>query len=344
MDLSLFDYQLPPDRIAQYPAERRDASRLLALDRMSGGLEDRLFSELPDLLRPGDLLVLNDSRVIPARLLGQLADSDREIELLLIRELAPARWEALARPARALKPGGVVVVGDGAVAVRVAERLGEGRRLVEFPAGMEVLTLLRRHGVPPLPPYIARHCKPGAEDWERYQTVYAKHDGSVAAPTAGLHFTEEVLSRLQGRGVGIEVLTLHVGPGTFQPIRAARVEAHRMEAERMEVPGTVAVAIDRAKSEGHRVIAVGTTTTRALESAARDGRVHPLVGEADLFIYPGYRFRVIDGLLTNFHLPRSSLLCLVSAFAGREQVLAAYRHAVEKGYRFYSYGDAMLIA
>ncbi len=344
MDASLFDYQLPPERIAQYPAEQRDAARLLVCDRAAGGWEDRAFGELPELLRQGDCLVVNDSRVIPARLLGRLEPGGARVELLFVRAAAGSAWEALARPAKRCRPGAVIRLGDGPARVRVIAVANEGRRIVEVDGGGSVQELLQRYGVPPLPPYIARHQKPGQEDWERYQTVYAARDGSVAAPTAGLHFTPALLDRLRARGVAIETLTLHVGPGTFRPIRAARVEAHWMEAEEVTISAEAADAVNRAKAEERRVVAVGTTTCRALESAADEGgRVRSLSGPTDLFVYPGYRFKVIDALLTNFHLPRSSLLLLVCAFAGRELVLDAYRHAVEAGYRFYSYGDAMLV-
>ena len=344
MDVALFDYPLPPERIAQYPTEQRDAARLLVCDRAAGRWADRAFAELPDLLRPGDVLVLNDSRVIPARLLGRLEPEGHPVELLFLKVLDPLRWEALARPAKRCRPGAVVVFGDGQVRVRVAAVAGEGRRIVELQGGGSVREVLDRHGVPPLPPYITRHQKPGQEDWERYQTVYAARDGSVAAPTAGLHFTPALLDRLRARGIAVETLTLHVGPGTFRPIRSPRVEAHRMEAEEVEISAAAADAINGAKGKGRRIVAVGTTTCRALESAADEqDRVRPMSGPTGLFIYPGHRFKVIDALLTNFHLPRSSLLLLVCAFAGREFVLDAYRHAVEAGYRFYSYGDAMLI-
>lgn len=344
MDVSLFDYTLPPDRIAQYPAEQRDASRFLVGDRATGRWEDRVFAELPDLIWRGDVLVVNDSRVIPARLLGRLEPGGAQVELLFVRAVGGAAWEALAKPGKRCHPGAVVVFGDGQARARVVAVAGEGRRIVELEGGGSVREVLERYGVPPLPPYITRHQKPGEEDWERYQTVYARHDGSVAAPTAGLHFTPALLDRLRAAGIAIETLTLHVGPGTFRPIRAARVEAHRMEAEDVTISPAVAEAINRAKGEGRRVIAVGTTTCRALESAAdEDGRVRPLSGPTDLFIYPGYRFKVLDALLTNFHLPRSSLFLLVCAFAGRELTLDVYRHAVKAGYRFYSYGDAMLI-
>lgn len=338
MDLALLDYQLPPDRIAQYPVEPRDASRLLVLDRATRRWEDRKFVDLSDLLRPGDCLVVNDSRVIPARLRGRLPNGD-PVELLFLRDLTGSRWEALARPAKRCRVGATLEVGG--LSARVVEAKPDGRRLIELHAG-SVEALLDRHGLPPLPPYIRRPAEP--LDRERYQTVYARRDGSVAAPTAGLHFTEELLERLRARGVDALRLTLHVGPGTFRPIRGARVEEHRMEAEWVEIPEATASAVNRARAEGRRVIAVGTTTTRALEGAATDDdRVRPGSGATDLFISPGYRFRAVDALLTNFHLPRSTLLVLVSAFAGRELILDAYRHAVDAGYRFYSYGDAMLI-
>ena len=344
MDLSLFDYHLPPERIAQYPAEQRDASRLLVGDRARGRWEDRVFGELPGLLRGGDLLVLNDSRVIPARLLGRLEPQGAQVELLFLKAVGPSRWEALARPGKRCRPGAVVRFGDGEARVRVVASAAPGRRIVEAGGGGSVRELLELYGVPPLPPYITRHQKPGQEDWERYQTVYAAHEGSVAAPTAGLHFTETLLHRLKTRGVEVQMLTLHVGAGTFRPIRSARVEAHRMEAEEVLISAEVADAVNLARAEGRRVIAVGTTTCRALEAAADErGTVRPLSGPTDLFIYPGYRFKVIDALLTNFHLPRSSLLLQVCAFADHDFILGAYRHAVEAGYRFYSYGDAMLI-
>jgi S-adenosylmethionine:tRNA ribosyltransferase-isomerase len=344
MDLSLFDYPLPPERIAQYPAEQRDASRLLVCGRAAGRREDRVFAELPDFLRAGDLLVVNDSRVIPARLLGRLEPEGRQVELLFLKAAGGSAWEALARPAKRCRPGAVIVFGDGEARARVVRATGEGRRIVELEGGGSVREVLERYGVPPLPPYITRHQKPGQEDWERYQTVYAAREGSVAAPTAGLHFTPALLDRLKAQGIAIQSLTLHVGAGTFRPIRSARVGGHRMESEEVTISPETAGAINTAKADRRRVVAVGTTTCRALEAAADEqGRVSPISGPTDLFIYPGYCFKVIDALLTNFHLPRSSLLLLVCAFAGRELVLDAYRHAVEAEYRFYSYGDAMLI-
>jgi S-adenosylmethionine:tRNA ribosyltransferase-isomerase len=348
MDLALFDYELPPALVAQEPAEPRDAARLLLLDRARGGWEDRCFADLPALLRPGDCLVVNTTRVIPARL-GARTAAGRALELLLVPPAGLAggdpgrRWEALVRPARACPVGARLTLDGGATATVVGTG-AEGTRLLEIAGPATVLELLARHGRPPLPPYIGRHAAPRPEDAERYQTVYAREPGSIAAPTAGLHFTPRVLERLQARGVERRELTLHVGPATFRPIRAAAIEAHRMAPEAVTIPPATAAAVNRARAEGRRVVAVGTTTTRALEWAAgADGTLRAGTGEADLFIRPGHRFRVVDALLTNFHLPRSSLLVLVVALAGRELVLAAYRHAVARQYRFYSYGDAMLV-
>src|SRR5713101_4651477 len=315
MDLSLFDYELPQERIAQEPAEPRDASRLLVLDRGRHRWEDARFSDLPRWLRAGDCVVVNESRVIPARLLGLLEGEDTAVELLMVRALEGMRWEALVRPGRRLQVGARVSLAQGAARVTVLDRRAEGIRVVEIEAPWTVQELLERHGLPPLPPYIARHDAPKPEDWERYQTVYARPPGSIAAPTAGLHFTPALLERLAAAGVEIHPITLHVGPGTFRPIRTATVEA-----------------VNRARAEGRRVIAVGTTATRTLEWASNaTGVVQGRCGEADLFIYPGHRFRVVDALVTNFHLPRSSLLLLVSALAGRELILAAYAHAVAEG-------------
>jgi S-adenosylmethionine:tRNA ribosyltransferase-isomerase len=344
MDVSLFDYELPSELIAQEPAEPRDASRLLVLDRAAGTWADRRFADLPEMLRPGDCLVANRSRVIPARLLGTAVEGGGAVELLLLRPVGGERWEAMVRPGRRCRVGVAVDLAGGAARARVVGEGSEGTRVVAIEAPWPVRELMERHGLPPLPPYIGRHDAPKPEDRERYQTVYAREDGSVAAPTAGLHFTPELLARLAGHGVPVHYLTLHVGPGTFRPIRAGRVEDHRLEAEPIDIPEATAEAVERARREGRRVVAVGTTTTRALEWAAgEDGRVRAGTGPADLFIRPGHRFRVVDALVTNFHLPRSSLLVLVSAFAGRDSILAAYRHAMAGRYRFYSYGDAMLI-
>jgi len=344
MDLALFDYALPPALIAQEPAEPRDTSRLLVLQRGARRWEDRRFSDLPELLRPGDCLVVNTSRVIPARLMGEIGTGGRPVELLLYRELSATRWEALARPGRRCRRGTRIALAGGAAGATVVEERPDGVRIVdiESPAGVE--ELLERHGLPPLPPYIGRHGAPKPEDRERYQTVYAQEGASVAAPTAGLHFTEGVMARLAARGIEVQGLRLDVGPPTFRPITADQVERHRMAPEPVAVPVATAEAVMRAKGEGRRVVAVGTTTARALESVADgSGSVRAGAGSADLFIRPPHRFRVVDALLTNFHLPRSTLLLLVSAFAGRELILEAYGHAVARAYRFYSYGDAMLI-
>jgi S-adenosylmethionine:tRNA ribosyltransferase-isomerase len=282
--------------------------------------------------------------VIPARLLGALVEDGRAVELLLLRELEGGRWEALARPARRCRIGARIALGGGGAHAAVVAQGAEGRRVVAFESPWPVRELLERCGLPPLPPYIDRHGAPKPDDRERYQTVYARAEGSVAAPTAGLHFTPELLERIRARGAEMHPLTLHVGPGTFRPMKTATVEGHRMEPEAVEIPAATAEAVNRARAGYRRVIAVGTTTTRALEWASdAEGRVTPREGRADLFIHPPHRFRVVDALLTNFHLPRSTLLVLVSALAGRELVLAAYRHAVAAGYRFYSFGDAMLI-
>ena len=341
VELAELDYELPPERIAQAPVASRDAARLLLIDRARGAFEDRTFAELPALLRPGDCLVVNDSRVIPARVFAEDA-AGRPVELLFVERDTDRSWRALVKPGRRCRPGAELRAGGSRL--RVAAVLEDGARLVERLDGT-IAELMAAQGLPPLPPYIVRHAKPEREDWERYQTVYATAPGSVAAPTAGLHFTPGVLERLRARGVEIHALTLHVGSATFRPIKAARVEDHALPPEPVSLPAGVAAAVNRARAEGRRVIAVGTTTTRALESAAGpDGLVRPLDGAAGGYITPGYRFRVVDALLTNFHLPRSSLLVLVSAFAGRELILKSYAHAIRAGYRFYSYGDATLIS
>jgi S-adenosylmethionine:tRNA ribosyltransferase-isomerase len=340
VDVSELDYDLPPELIAQAPAPSRDASRLLVIDRARGGFEDHVFAELPDLLRPGDCLVVNNSRVIPARVLARDV-AGREVELLFIEAIDGHRWRALTRPGRRSREGVELVAGSSRLRILGVE--ADGPRVVE-PLDGSVDELLRVHGRPPLPPYIARFAAPTAEDLERYQTVYARPPGSIAAPTAGLHFTPPLLDEIQRRGVEVHQLTLHVGPGTFRPIKTDRIEDHALPAERIVIPPAVAEAVNRARAERRRVVAVGTTSVRALESAVgADGRVRPLDGEARLYVMPGYEFRAVDALLTNFHLPRSSLLVMVAAFAGRELILKSYGHAVRAGYRFYSYGDATLI-
>ena len=346
--LADYDFELPAHCIAQTPAERRDASRLLVLDRCTGERDHRRITELPRLLERGDVLVVNDTKVVPARVPGRLA-SGAAVELLLAHpvtsstaEVKDNLWRCLGKPGRRLRAGTRVFVFDGAAAEVVANH-GDGQIDVQLPTG-DVLELLERYGEIPLPPYIARAAGPTAADRDRYQTVFAAAPGAVAAPTAGLHFTDALLDEVRDAGVEIASLTLHVGPGTFLPVRCEDARDHAMLPERYELPAATAEAIHRAKDAGRRIVAVGTTTTRALESAAAAGlpmRGHS--GWAEGFLYPGCEFRVVDALVTNFHLPRSTLLLLVSALAGRESILAAYAEAIERGYRFYSYGDAMLI-
>jgi S-adenosylmethionine:tRNA ribosyltransferase-isomerase len=345
MDVRAFDYDLPSELIAQEPAADRSGARLLCLERDTGAIRHTVITALPDLLSAGDLLVVNDTRVFPARLLGRRVPSGGAVECLLIRRFTNGTWEALMHPGQKLRPGSrVIFEGPTTVHGEVVERRFYGRRVIRLwtDDGSDVDSVVDVIGHVPLPPYIKRADR--GEDRDRYQTIFAQARGSVAAPTAGLHFTHELTQALAARGIEIAAITLHVGYGTFQPVRAERVEDHRVEPERFEITEGVAAAINRALTSGRRVIAVGTTTTRAIEAAVgEDGSVQAQARDTDLFIYPGFRFRVIRGLLTNFHLPQSSLLFLVSAFAGRDQVLAAYRAAVADRYRFYSYGDAMLI-
>ena len=338
MRKSDFHYSLPHDLIAQYPAASRTASRLLALDGASGARRDLRFTDLPALLRAGDLLVFNDTRVIPARLFGH-KDSGGRVEVLVERILDAHRVLAQLRASKPPKPGQKLTL-EGNVTMTVQQHEGEFYAL-EFEMDTPVTEILERIGHVPLPPYIER--ADNASDSERYQTVYAHHPGAVAAPTAGLHFDEAMLARLQGMGVETAFVTLHVGAGTFQPIRVDDIREHRMHAEYLSVSQATCDEINTAKREGRRVVAVGTTVVRALETAADGGSVTPHEGETEIFIYPGYRFRIVDALLTNFHLPESTLLMLVCAFGGTENVLNAYRHAVEQKYRFYSYGDAMFV-
>ncbi len=329
-------YALPEALIASRPLPERSASRLLALDGSTGAIRDLVFRDLGSLLWPGDVLVLNDTRVLPARLKGRKS-SGGACELLLERCLGGRRFLAQARASKGVSPGARIELPAAAVAVAIA-RHGD---LVEFELDREVQAYFEAEGGVPLPPYVAREAEPA--DRERYQTVYAAVPGAVAAPTAGLHFDRESLSRLAAQGVEVAKLTLHVGAGTFTPLRAEEIDAHRMHAERIRVPVEAVAAIAAARRRGGRVVAVGTTVVRALEAAAEHGGLEPCDGETELFIRPGYRFRVVDALLTNFHLPESTLLVLVSAFAGRECVLAAYHHAIAGRYRFYSYGDAMFV-
>jgi S-adenosylmethionine:tRNA ribosyltransferase-isomerase len=346
LTLSEFEFPLPPELIAQVPAERRDAAQLLGLDRRTAEVTHTQVSALPELLQPGDLLVVNDTRVIPARLFGRVA-SGGAVELLLIRPSAAPQdgetWLCLGKPARRLRIGATLMMA-GSVRATVTAVHREGRYDVTFETPAGVRTLLEQHGEIPLPPYIRRPDGPLPLDGDRYQTVFAAAPGAIAAPTAGLHFTPGLLEALKARAIHIAAVTLHVGPGTFLPVRSGDVRRHIMDPEWCEISTTTAAAIQDAKAVGRRVVAVGTTTTRALESAAApDGGIQPGVRWADGFIVPGYRFRVIDALFTNFHLPGSTLLLLVSAFAGRERILDAYTEAIRRRYRFYSYGDAMLI-
>ncbi|HEX8688275.1 MAG TPA: tRNA preQ1(34) S-adenosylmethionine ribosyltransferase-isomerase QueA [Pyrinomonadaceae bacterium] len=351
MRISDFDYELPEELIAQHPLGRRDASRMLVVGRAAGGWRDGAFAEFPSELRAGDTVVVNNTRVFPARLVGRREPTGGRVELLLVRrreDLGGEAWEVLARPARRLEDGARVTFGDGRLGAEVVSATADGaRRVVRFRPEGDFGALLEEFGRMPLPPYIRRESDDLAardEDRERYQTVYAAAPGAIAAPTAGLHFTPQVFEALRARGVGVAEITLHVGYGTFAPVRAEDLGGHRVAAERFEITGAAAGEINATRARGGRVVAVGTTTVRALESAAEGaGRVRPGRGETGLTVTPGYEFRATDALLTNFHLPRSSLLVLVSAFAGRELVLGAYRHAVAARYRFYSYGDCMLI-
>jgi S-adenosylmethionine:tRNA ribosyltransferase-isomerase len=340
VDLADFDYELPSGAIAQAPPPDRDGARLLVIDRRARSFTERCFRDLPALLRPGDCVVVNDSRVIPARVLARDL-SERPVELLFLEPVGATAWRALVRPGRRVRPGLELRVGEpDEPRLRVLGVDPDGVRVVEREDGT-IEEVLERFGRPPLPPYIARHATPDPDDRERYQTVYAGPPGSVAAPTAGLHFTRETLERLHERRVEVHALTLHVGPATFQPLRAGLTA---LPPERVVIAPATADAVNQARADGRRVVAVGTTTTRALESAVgADGRVAPVTGVAGITIAPGHRFRAVDGLVTNFHLPRSSLLLLVAAFADRALILDAYRFAAGAGYRFYSYGDATLI-
>jgi S-adenosylmethionine:tRNA ribosyltransferase-isomerase len=341
MHISEFDYDLPDDLIAQQPLAQRDASRMLVLDRQTGTWTDSVFREFPQHLQPNDVVVVNNSRVIPARLSGRRAETGGAVEIFLVREVETRIWEALVRPGGRLREGARVAFGDGKLIGELLDQPGHELRRVRFHCDGAFEDVLAELGSTPLPPYIKRAHT--ADDRERYQTVYSKNRGAIAAPTAGLHFTGAILEEVRARASVVEV-TLHVGYGTFEPVRVNDVDQHSVSSEHFLISEEAAETINRARANHGRVIVVGTTTMRAVESAANDsGRVEPMKGEASLTIKPGYRFRVADALLTNFHLPRSSLLILVSAFAGREFVLSAYGHAVAERYRFYSYGDCMFI-
>ena len=340
MNVKDYDYDLPEELIAQDPLEDRSSSRLMVLDRQTGDVEHRHFTDILEYLHPGDCLVINNTKVIPARLFGVKEDTQAKIEVLLLKRKENDIWETLVKPGKKAKPGTKLVFGDGLLTAEVVDVVEEGNRLIQFHYDGIFEEILGQLGQMPLPPYITHQLK----DKNRYQTVYAKYDGSAAAPTAGLHFTKELLQKVKDMGVDIAEVTLHVGLGTFRPVKVENVLDHHMHSEFYMVSQEAADKINRAKENGHRVIAVGTTSTRTLEAAAdENGRLHETSGWTEIFIYPGYQFKVIDALITNFHLPQSTLVMLVSALAGREHVLHAYEIAVKERYRFFSFGDAMLI-
>lgn len=341
MKTSDFYYDLPQELIAQTPIEKRDASRLMTLDRATGETGHHHFYDLPDFLRPGDCLILNNSRVLPARLVGQRLPGGGICEVLLLVDKGDKVWECLVRPGRKLRKGTKLSFGNGELTAEIVEQLEEGGRLIRFDYEGIFLETLERLGKMPLPPYI----KEELQDQERYQTVYSKVLGSAAAPTAGLHFTPELLEKIQAKGVRIGYVTLHVGLGTFRPVKEETIEDHPMHSEYCTIPQETADLINETRANGGRCICVGTTSCRTLESwAADDGRMEAKSGWTDIYIYPGYKFKVMDGLVTNFHLPESTLIMLVSAFAGREHILDAYAEAVRERYRFFSFGDAMFIS
>ena len=340
MNVKDYDYDLPEELIAQDPLEDRSSSRLMVLDRQTGDVEHRHFTDILEYLHPGDCLVINNTKVIPARLFGVKEDTQAKIEVLLLKRKENDIWETLVKPGKKAKPGTKLVFGNGLLTAEVVDVVEEGNRLIQFHYDGIFEEILDQLGQMPLPPYITHQLK----DKNRYQTVYAKYDGSAAAPTAGLHFTKELLQKVKDMGVDIAEVTLHVGLGTFRPVKVENVLDHHMHSEFYMVSQEAADKINRAKESGHRVIAVGTTSTRTLEAAAdENGRLHETSGWTEIFIYPGYQFKVIDALITNFHLPQSTLVMLVSALAGREHVLHAYEIAVKERYRFFSFGDAMFI-
>ncbi|NLY66096.1 MAG: tRNA preQ1(34) S-adenosylmethionine ribosyltransferase-isomerase QueA [Tissierellia bacterium] len=340
MKTSDFYYELPEELIAQHPIKNREESRLLILDKETGNIEHKKFKDIINYLNEGDCLVLNDTKVIPARLFGNREGKDEKIEFLLLKNIEGNLWETLVKPGKKVRPGGKIVFGDGLLVANVLSIEEGGTRIVEFHYDGIFEEVLDRLGEMPLPPYI----KEKLEDKERYQTVYAKHEGSAAAPTAGLHFTKELLSSIEEKKVNLAYLTLHVGLGTFRPVKVENIEEHHMHSEYYELNEEAAEKINLAKKNGGRIIAVGTTSVRTLETiATQEGKIVPKKGWTDIFIYPGYEFKAVDCLITNFHLPESTLLMLVSAFAGREKILNAYKIAVENRYRFFSFGDAMFI-
>ncbi len=340
MNVSDFDYDLPEELIAQDPLERRSDSRLMVLDKKTGFIEHRSFFEIASFLLPGDCLVLNNTKVIPARLIGEREGTGAKVEILLLKRLSGDRWETIVRPGKKLLPGSSASFGDGRLKAHIEEVTDDGGRIVSFSYEGIFEEVLDSLGEMPLPPYIHHKLK----DRDRYNTVYAKYDGSAAAPTAGLHFTKEILSEIRKMGVDIAEVTLSVGLGTFRPVKCERVEEHHMHSESFEISSEAADLINSAKEKGGRIICVGTTSLRAIESAADDGgHISPCKGDTDIFIYPGYNFKLCDCLITNFHLPKSTLLMLVSALAGKDNIKKAYEEAVRERYRFFSFGDAMFI-
>jgi S-adenosylmethionine:tRNA ribosyltransferase-isomerase len=348
MQTNSLNYDLPEELIAQQPAVVRSESRLLVLDRSSGAVEDRKFSDIEHFLHPGDCLVLNDTKVLPARFFARRKTGGK-LEGLFLELLDENRWQVMLKGAGKVKLSEKIYLKDKTgtdyIEAQLCEKAGEGRCVLEVESDDDLQTVLERIGFTPLPPYIKRDCDISQDeiDRARYQTVYADNGGAVAAPTAGLHFTNELIKRLKDKGVGFAFVTLHVGAGTFKPVSAEKLEEHKIHSERFIIDRANANKINNTRGSGGRIIAVGTTSVRVLESSAANGRVEPAAGSTELFIMPGYEFRIVDGIVTNFHLPRSTLLALVGAFAGLDNILAAYRHAVEKRYRFYSYGDAMFI-
>lgn len=340
MKVEDFDYYLPEELIAQTPLAKRDSSRLLVLDKKTGEYEDKHFYDIVDYLEEGDTLVLNDTKVLPARLIGEKEETHAVIEVLLLKNIAGDDWECLVKPARRIKVGTIVTFGNGKLKARCIKEMDEGIRHFTFEYSGIFLEVLEELGTMPLPPYI--HEK--LADQSRYQTVYAKEVGSAAAPTAGLHFTKELLAKIENKGVHVAYVTLHVGLGTFRPVSVDKIEEHKMHSEYYHMTGKVADLLNKTKKEGHRIIAVGTTSTRTLETImTKYGKFQECSGWTDIFIYPGYTFKGISALITNFHLPKSTLVMLVSALATRKNILNAYKHAVDEKYRFFSFGDAMFI-
>lgn len=340
MKLEEFDYFLPKELIAQHPSQKRDEARLMVLDRKNKTIEDKIFKDIIDYLNPGDCLVINNTKVIPARLYGIKEDTKVSVEFLLLKRIENDIWDVMVKPGRRLKEGAKVIFGDGILEATILEVLPNGDRKVEFKYDGIFNEILDKIGLMPLPPYITESLK----DKNRYQTVYAKYEGSAAAPTAGLHFTKELLKKLEEKGIIIANVTLHVGIGTFRPVKVENIEEHDMHSEHFYIKAEDADKINKAKENGKRVIACGTTSCRVLESVAdENGRVKPIESDTSIFIYPGYKYKCIDALITNFHLPKSTLIMLVSALAGKDFIMQAYNRAVEEKYKFFSFGDAMLI-